>query len=99
MRLFFLYEILCLYFIEGNCIFFLYGRIDQERKKEMKINQETLSKYLGQQISTTNDPKKFGNYYDQAIAKIQLEEFGVIYYYSKLLEPVEPDDIYRLLEG
>lgn len=78
---------------------FLYGRIDQERKKEMKINQETLSKYLGQQISTTNDPKKFGNYYDQAIAKIQLEEFGVIYYYSKLLEPVEPDDIYRLLEG
>ena len=73
----------------------------ERRKSKMKLNELNevfLSKILGQEIKITMDLNAFSNAYDQVIAKILLEEFGVIYYYADSLEPVEPDDIYRLLE-
>ena len=63
-----------------------------------ELNKIFLSKILGQEIKATTNLSVFSNAYDQVIAKILLEEFGVIYYYADSLEPVEPDDIYRLLE-
>ena len=63
-----------------------------------ELNEVFLSKILGQEIKITMDLNAFSNAYDQVIAKILLEEFGVIYYYADSLEPVEPEDIYSLLE-
>lgn len=66
--------------------------------KPNELNAILLSKILGQEIKITMGLDNFSNTYDQVIAKILLEEFGVIYYYADSLEPVEPDDIYSLLE-
>lgn len=63
------------------------------------MNIEKLSKWLGQKVLATTNLKKFKNQYDQTIAKVQLSEFGKIYYYEKTLDPVELEDLYSFLEN
>lgn len=65
----------------------------------MKNNIKKLSKILGQKVLTTTDPDIFSGSYDKTIAKVQLDEFGEIYYYAKTLDPVELEDLYSFLEN
>lgn len=65
----------------------------------MKNNIKKLSKILGQKVLTTTDPDIFSGSYNKIIAKVQLDEFGKIYFYEKLLEPVELEDLYSFLEN
>lgn len=63
------------------------------------MNIEKLSKWLGQKVLATTNLEKFKNQYDQTIAKVQLDEFGEIYYYAKTLDPIELEDLYSFLEN
>lgn len=63
------------------------------------MNPFRLSKFLGQKVLTTTNPDIFSGSYDKTIAKVQLDEFGEIYYYEKFLDPVELDDLYSFLEN
>lgn len=63
------------------------------------MNPSQLSKMLGQKVLATTNLEKFKNQYDQTIAKVQLSEFGKIYYYEKTLDPVELEDLYSFLEN
>lgn len=63
------------------------------------MNLKKLSKWLGQKVLATTDPDIFYGSYDKTIAKVQLDEFGEIYYYAKTLDPIELEDLYIFLEN